>query len=182
MQLVLSLIFPFYELMIMPTMLVLTKKNEETGQKHQILINNQSFQELKDIIKNMFCLNIATGGKDYNPGNKMAERLAKKFRERQVMLSKRHTGEEPKQIKIINDRVSILVTAKQHTYEQLMGYTVYQLFDQFKRFERQYSYDMWRQAKLAGAEGLQDVQSWLTDEEDEMGRKIGSSRSKIQFD
>ena len=46
-----------------------------------------------------------------------------------------------------------------------MEYTVYQLFNEFQRFEKKYSYDSWFSAKLAGAEGLQDVPNWLSDEE-----------------
>jgi len=38
-----------------------------------------------------------------------------------------------------------------------MEYTVYQLFNEFKRFERKYAYESWLQAKLAGAQDLQDV-------------------------
>jgi len=44
-----------------------------------------------------------------------------------------------------------------------MEYTVYQLFNEFQRFEKKYSYDSWFSAKLAGAEGLEDVQHWLSD-------------------
>jgi len=46
-----------------------------------------------------------------------------------------------------------------------MEYTVYQLFNEFKRFEKKFSYDVWFQAKLAGAENLEDVDNWLSDEE-----------------
>jgi len=41
-ELVLSLLFPEYSLMIMPSVLVLTKENE--GKKEQCLINNDNFE------------------------------------------------------------------------------------------------------------------------------------------
>ena len=125
----------------------------------------------------MFCLNTLSGGADYNPANKLAEQIANKFRDRHKKLQKKTTGQ--KNINILSRYISILVLANQHTYSELMQYTVYQLFDQFKRFQKKYSYDTWFQAKLAGAENLEDVDSWLSDEEDQVVSRPNSNR--IEF-
>ncbi len=167
-ELVLSLLFPNYQLMKMPTMLVLTKQVE--GHKDQVLINNDNFEQFKGIVKSMFCLD-TLGGSDYNPANKTADMIAKKLRARHKKLSKKQEGSQS--IDILSRYVSILTLANHHTIPELMQYTVFQLFDQFRRFEKKYSYDTWFKAKLAGAQNLQDVDSWLADEE-----KVPQARPK----
>lgn len=174
-ELVLSLIFPEYQLKKMPNMLLLNR--EVDGKKEQGIINNDNFESFKEIIKEMFCLNTLGGKADYNPANKLAEQIANKFRDRHKKLQKKTAGQ--KNINILSRYISILVLANQHTYSELMQYTVYQLFDQFKRFQKKYSYDTWFQAKLAGAENLEDVDSWLSDEEDQVVSRPNSNR--IEF-
>lgn len=163
MELVLSLIFPQYTLMVMPNLLVFNKQLED-GKKQQHIINNDNYEQFKKIIKEMFCLTTLTGG-DYNPANKLAEQIANKLRDRHKKLSKK-TGGQRKSIEILSRYISILTLGVGHTISQLMEYTVFQLFDQFRRFEKKLSYDSWYQAKLAGAQNLQDVDSWLSEEQE----------------
>ena len=176
-ELVLSLLFPEYSLMIMPSVLVLTKENE--GKKEQCLINNDNFEQFKSIIQQMFCLKTLKS-QDYNPANKLAQQIANKFRNRRKMLEKKTSDEEHKALSILQRYISILVLANHHTYSELMQYTVYQLFDQFRRFEKKYSYDIWLKAKLAGAQNLEDVDSWLNDQEIKASNTRPSS-NRIQY-
>lgn len=175
-ELVLSLIFPGYQLKKMPNLLLLTKVNED-GTKEQGIINNDNFQQFKQIITEMFCLSGFIAN-DYNPANKLAEQIAKKLRQRHKKLDKKERSEK-KQINILNRYISILALANHHTISQLMEYTVYQLFDEFKRFEKKYSYESWMSAKLAGAQDLQDVESWLSDEQDHIESRPKNNR--IEF-
>ena len=161
MEMILSLIFPQYSILKMPTLLVLQK--EQDGKKQQHIINNDNYEQFKKIIKEMFCLNTLSGS-DYNPANKLAEQIANKLRDRHKKLSKKSDGN--KSIEILSRYISILTLGVGHTIPELMEYTVFQLFDQFHRFERKLSYDSWYQAKLAGAQDLQDVDSWLSEEEE----------------
>ena len=172
-ELVLSLLFPQYTLMKMPTMLVLTKQVD--GKKEQCLINNDNFEQFKSIIKEMFCLS-NLGGQDYNPANKLAEQIANKLRQRHKKLEKKQADGQKKSISILSRYVSILTIANHHTIPELMQYTIYQLFDQFHRFEKKFAYDTWFSAKLAGAQNLDDVDNWLSDEEDKIQSKPQSNR------
>lgn len=176
-EMVLSLIFPNYDLKIMPNMFLLTKEAEEGEMKEQTMINNDNFEQFKTIIEEMFCLN-ATKNNDYNPANKKAEQIAKKLRNRKKQLSQRSDGKQD--VDILSRYISILNLGNTHTITELMEYTIFQLFDEFKRFERKYSYDVWFQAKLAGAQNLQDVSNWMTEEEDEYVPSRPQS-GKIEF-
>ena len=175
-QLVLSLIFPDYDLMKMPTMLVLSRQKE--GKKEQCWINNDNFEQFKKIIKQMFCLDTLAGQGDYNPADKLAEKIANKLRDRHKKLQKK-MNDGQKNVNILSRYISILILGNHHTYSELMQYTVYQLFDEFRRFERKYSYDAWFKAKLAGAENLEDVENWMSDEQDLVVTRPASNR--IEF-
>ena len=175
-QLIISLIFPDYQLMKMPTMLVLTKKNED-GTKEQSVINNSNYDQFRQILRDMFCLKNLSGGGDYNPANKLAQQIANKLRDRHKKLSKNKPSNES--IDIIGNYVSVLSLGAGHTINQLMQYTLYQLFDQFNRFIRKYKYESWYSAKLAGAEGLDDVNDWIGKEEQETIARPSSN--KIEY-
>lgn len=174
-ELVLSLIFPDYQFVKMPNMILFNKQVD--GKKEQGMINNDNFEQFKELVRQMFCLNILGGGKDYNPANKLAQQIAKKLRDRHKKLQKK--SDQNKSLDILSRYVSILTLANHHTIPELMQYTVYQLFDQFRRFEKKYNFDMWYQAKLAGAENLEDVDSWLSNDEDNVVARPSSN--KIEF-
>ncbi len=44
-----------------------------------------------------------------------------------------------------------------------MQYTVYQLFDEFERFRMKQDFDVYIQAKMAGAKDLEEVKNWMED-------------------
>lgn len=172
-ELVLSLIFPGYQLKKMPNLLLLTR-TEQDGSKQQCIINQDNFNQFKNIITQMFCLSGLDGSNKYKPANKLAEQIAKKLEQRHKKLNqKKGTGQD---IDILSRYISILTLANHHTIPQLMEYTVYQLFNEFQRFEKKYAYDSWFSAKLAGAEGLQDVQNWLSDQEENVQERPKSNR------
>jgi hypothetical protein len=46
---------------------------------------------------------------------------------------------------------------------ELMQYTVYQLFDEFQRFQLKVQWDAYVQARMAGAKDLEEVDNWMID-------------------
>jgi len=42
-----------------------------------------------------------------------------------------------------------------------MNYTVYQLMDEFNRFQLKLQYDSWEKLRIAGATGMDDPEDWL---------------------
>lgn len=174
-QLILDLIFPGYELMKMPTMLVLSKIRED-GTKEQSIINSQNYKQFKEILESMFCLKAFSGGAgNYNPANKLAQQIANKLRDRHKKLNKNKNNSN-ESIDIIGNYISVLSLGAGHTYQQLEQYTIYQLFEEFNRFTRKYRYESWYRAKLAGAQDLDDVGDWIGKEEEEVVSRPASNR------
>lgn len=155
---VMSLLFPDYEINFTFKEITITKEDET----HKI--NSQNFERFKEILTEMFCLKGKSQDKDipdtYNPGGDLAKKIADKIKKgrQKVAASK---GEQ--KISILTRYVSILSTGLPQDMNTLLQYTVYQLFDEFQRFELKEEFDAYFQARLAGARDLKEVDNWKKD-------------------
>ena len=151
---VLALLFPEYQIDINLKAISLTKGEE----KRQI--NNDNFEEFKNIIKHMFCLDNENGeGGDYNPQGEMAKKIAAKLKRRHNQIQKDKNPNE--KISILEKYVSILAVGEQKDMNSLLNYTVYQLFDELQRYQLKLAWDINLKAKLAGATDLKDAEDWM---------------------
>lgn len=168
-MLVLSLIFPLYEVSVRKDRLaiILTKDNQEFE------INRNNYAIFKNIIVNMFNLKATIDSKDkYNPQGDMAKRIAEKFKKRQEQLSKLKENIDPeKGVSILSRYASILAIGLQKNLNELMQYTVYQLYDEFQRFQLKVQWDAYIQARMAGAKDLEEVDNWMIDLKDQGKQK-----------
>lgn len=152
---VLTLIFPGYEIHIQKDCISLVKENDVHN------INNQNFEDFKRIIVAMFCLKERSVDQEYNPAGKKARELAEKMKKgRQKAAAAK--GETQK-VSLLSRYVSILSVGENKGFDTLLDYTVYQLFDEFNRFELKQKYDIYVQAKMAGAKDLEEVDNWMKD-------------------
>lgn len=158
MLMVLSLIFPQYTISL-NSKFILFKNLEE----QEFKIDNSNFEDFKQILDEMFCLKTGEGeGADYNPQDPLAERIARKLNARRQKLNE-IKSETQKKVSILSRFVSILAVGQQKDLNSLLNYTVYQLFDEFNRYELKMNYDIYFQAKMAGAKDLKEVEDWMKD-------------------
>ena len=120
-------------------------------------------KNFKEIIASMFCLNeISKEENEYNPADALAAKIADKFKKRQALLAKK-SGKNLSKIDIFSRYISILAVGEHKDMNELMEYTVYQLKDEFKRFQLKQDFDCYLKAKLAGAKDLEEVDNWMDD-------------------
>jgi hypothetical protein len=94
----------------------------------------------------------------------MAKRIANKFKKRHEQLAKiKAQSKEEKKISILSRYVSILAVGLQKNLNDIMQYTVYQLYDEFQRFQLKVQWDVYLQARMAGAQNLDEVDDWMID-------------------
>ena len=163
-MLVLSLIFPLYDVSVRKdkVAIILTKDNEEFE------INKSNFFIFKKIIVDMFNLKVADSVDKYNPQGDMAERIAEKFKKRHEQLGKlKEEINLEKGISILSRYASILAVGLQKDLNEIMQYTVYQLYDEFQRFQLKVQWDAYIQARMAGAKDLEEVDNWMIDLKDQ---------------
>ena len=154
-MLLLSLIFPSHQIKYDENEIILI------GDTGITRINNTNYESFKDIISSMFCLNeILNESKEYNPDGKRAEKIAKKL---EAARNKKNKGKEATKVAIYSRYVSILAVGESKSMNELMDYTIYQINDEFKRFQMKVSWDTNLSARMAGATDLDDVDNWMED-------------------
>lgn len=151
-----ALMFPEYQVMMQPQGVLLVKDKEIHS------INKENFEEFKKILIEMFCLKRDTkdGNLDYNPGGNRAAAIAEKLRKGREKAAAAK-GEDKKKIAILSRYASIIAIGNHKDLNDLMNYTVYQIFDEFERMDLKIQNDFYMQAKLAGAKDLQDIDNWM---------------------
>lgn len=150
----LTLLFPDYQIHLDDFAIVLI------GEKGTARIDDTNYDTLKDIVVSMFDLNNAEGAQgDYNPGNARARKIAEKFRNRKKKMS----GDKPDKVAILSRYISILAVGENKDKNELSQYTVWQLLDEMKRFQMHMASDFYREAIMAGAQDLEEVENWMDD-------------------
>jgi len=154
-MLVLTLMFPKAKVKIDKDKILLQQENIESS------VNEYNFDEFQDIIRQMFCLN-SMGGENgqYNPADALANKIAEKFKKRQQRLA---GMKENQKVNIFSRYASILAVGLQKDMNEIMQYTVYQIMDEFERFKLKQDFDVYVQAKMAGAKDMEEVKNWMED-------------------
>ena len=158
--LVLTLLFPGYEVVPAEKELILTSSSGMAR------INFTNFDAFKSILVDIFCMKSTNAeGEDYNPSDAFASKIAEKLKKgREKVAEKKGLNRtENQKVAIYSRYVSILAIGLQKDMNQLIEYSVYQLNDEFKRFQLKQSFDINLQARLAGATNLEEVENWMDD-------------------
>lgn len=163
MEMILSLLFPDFKVNFLPMSILLTRKVEDKVQQH--LIDKNNFSKFKTIIQEIFCLTqVSDTSSKYNPGGPQAKALVQKFKKRQQKLAELRRQENGKNtISILSQYASILSIGCKKSINEILQYTIYQLFDAFQRFRLKDNFDIYIQAKMAGAKDLNEIQNWMKD-------------------
>ena len=98
----------------------------------------------------------------YNPKGELAKKIAEKLNKRHQKLSELK-DEKEKKIDILSRYISILAVGENKDINSLLQYSVYQLFDEFERYRLKSEYDMYTNAKMAGAKDLKEIENWMKD-------------------
>ena len=152
-QMVLMLLFPEYEITFTKKAIILKKENEESS------LNSNNFEEFQDILKQMFSFGDTNGvPQDFNPDGPMAARIAEKLKKRHQVLAEKNPNDN---FDIIGRYVSVISTGLSIDINSVMNYTIYQLFDQIKRYELKTSYDLYVKGKFAGAQDTKEPEDWM---------------------
>ena len=157
---VLSLIFPKYQISLSVDKIRLVEIDEKGFFEEEHAIDKNNFENFKIILKEMFCLNRG-GSDDFNPNGDLSKKIADKLKQRQKKLAEQKSGSQ--KVAILSRYISILTVGQKKDMNSLLGYTVFQLFDEYRRFELKLQADIYLKATLAGAKDLKEVEDWMKD-------------------
>ena len=150
----LALLFPTSKILLDNKTILL--QNYQTNEKSEI--NEDNFDAFKEILINMFCLTNKEN-KQYDPSGELARKIADKIKQGRAKKAKLAPEEK---FSIFSRYISILAVGQKKDINDLMNYTVYQLMDEFNRFELKLHYETWEKYKIAGATNLGEAPAdWL---------------------
>lgn len=164
-----TLILPDYKPIITPASIVFQDiKTEEGSQPQTHMIDKNNFDIFAQYLYEIFGLGAFLGDgaiQDYNPGGDRARALVEKFKKKHEYLAqlKKDRGENTAVASILGRYINILAVGEQKDKNQLSQYSVYQLIEEFKRFELKEVFDYTTQAKMAGAKNVKDAKDWMQD-------------------
>ena len=163
-----ELIFPNYKIGATPSSFLFQDLNVEEGESPQIhIVDSKNFDELSQILFEMFALEALVGEvqTDYNPAGDRARALVEKFKKKHELLAqlKKEKGEDTAVASIFGRYMNILAVGEQKDKNELRNYSVYQLIEEFKRFELKQAFDYTIQAKMAGATKVKDAKDWMSE-------------------
>lgn len=160
-EMVLTLMFPNYQIHFFPSMIAIVK---EGGENH--IINDTNFDEFKTIIEQMYAMDLSNekGQRDYDPADPLARKIVDKIMQgRKKVAQMKNQNSEGQDASIISRYISILAVGEQKDINSFKDYTVYQLFDEFRRFTLKQNFDINLRARMAGAQDLEQPEDWMQD-------------------
>jgi hypothetical protein len=154
--LLMTLMFPEYQIKLQKKDISFEKEGEDTH-----YLNSDNFKAFKDIVVQMYQLKEHGGAEDYNPAGAQAKAIAEKLKKgRQKVAEQKNQADT---ISVFSRYMSILAVGTQKSLIEVSQYTVYQLFEEFKRFELKNSWDIYFKLKIAGAKDVKEVDDWMKD-------------------
>lgn len=157
-QMLLSLLFPDFNSSIEERFIFLVNPKEQKS----ILINDSNFEILQEAITTILCLQSGNTKEEFNPQGDRAREIAEKIkrgRERAARLK----GEKRQQSSFLSKYISGLgIGTNTLNIHNVLDLTLYQLLNQLERYGLYTQYNISIQAKMAGAEDVEDV-DWLKD-------------------
>ena len=154
---VLNLIFPDYEIHFAPNAIEFFQQETKCGE-----INTQNFLQFKQLLIKMFCLEKLSATETQEVSGELAKKIAEKLARRQQKLAELQSAKR-ESLAIFSRYISILAVGEHKDLNTLSKYTVYQLFDEFQRFELKMGYDIYFKARLAGAQDMKEPDDWMKD-------------------
>ena len=159
--LILTLLFPEYQIDIQSNKIVFIKEQEENQQEY-FELNNETYPLFKEHLLGMFNLKQQKQYDDYNPQGAMAKKIAEKLRKGKEK-TQQLKSEQMQDISVLSRYVSVLAVGQKKDMNTILNYTVFQLYDEYNRFILKQQSDTYLQAKMAGAQNLGEIQDWTAD-------------------
>lgn len=155
----LSLLFPSFKIIMTPQSIILN--NMET--KQNILIDDNNFEDLQNVLNQIFCVNSGAMGENtnFNPKGKKAQEIADK-----IMAGRRKLAAEQGEQKssVLARYLSILtIGTNTMTIESCWNLTLYQLYDLVERYTLFVNWDIDVRTRLAGGKPDSKPDNWMKD-------------------
>ena len=154
-QQVFLLLFPELKVVFTPRTLMFT------GGPQPLIVDENNFNALQQVIQEIGCLNSDTMNKDsFNPADKRAQEIANKLmRGRQIAAKQK--GEKESGSALARYLSILTIGLGSMGITQLMNLTLYQLYDLVERYMLFVQWDMDAKSRLAGGKPDSQPDNWM---------------------
>ena len=151
---VLPLIFPDYKFIFTPRSIIFSKEGQE-----DIIVDENNFEFLQGILKEIFCFNSGQGQDSYNPADAKAKEIAEKLmRGRQRIAAEK--GED-KGSALVQYTSALTVGLNSMSLNDVINLTIYQLYDLVQRYSLFINWDLDIRTRLAGGKPDSQPDNWM---------------------
>ena len=151
---VLTLLFPQYEIKIDKDKILLQSENFSST------LNEDNFYLFQDILNQIFCFESSSD--DYDPADDLAKKVADKIKKGKERKAKQKEGQVVK-FDIYKKFATTLSIGMNIDINTILDYTIYQLSESYNKYIEKVNFDTYIKAKLAGAQDLEEVKNWMED-------------------
>ena len=148
-----TILFPQYQIIFTPQSILMKMENET------IIIDENNFEALQEVLKDVFCLSSGMNQDVFNPQTKKAKEIAEKLmrgRERIAAEKGKENGSALVQY------VSVLtVGIGSMSLQDALNLTLYQLFDLIQRYTLYVGWDLDVRTRLAGGKPDSQPDNWM---------------------
>lgn len=150
----LQLLFPQKQILFTPNSLLLNEKDKEP-----ILIDVNNFEDLQEVLRQVFCVNIGPMDQQaFNPGGDKAREIAKKLQKGRERIAAEKGNSSSS---VFSQYLSILSVGLQQSLESLTNLTMFQLYDLVERYHLWIAWDLDVRSRLAGGKPDSKPDNWM---------------------
>lgn len=155
---VLALLFPNYEIQFLEDEISFLDEKNNKGK-----IDNLNFNEFKKTLSVILCIKNVNKDSEYKPKGELARKIAEKLKKGKEKIAKQKGIQE--NISIFSRYISILSVGEGKDKNSLCNLSIYQLYDEFERYQLKLAYDLYVKKILAGAnpEKMEAPEDWMKD-------------------
>ena len=151
---VLTLLFPTKKVLITPTSLLFTEKDQEN-----ILIDENNFELLQEVIRKIVCMqNAPMDQQAFNPHGDKAKEIAQKLMRGRERIAKEQGNTN---ISVFTQYISTLSIALHLSLQSLIDLTIFQLYDLIERYSLWANWDLDVKTRLAGGKPDNKPDNWM---------------------
>lgn len=168
---ILSLFFPNYVCSIdtqQQRMMFYQYGDDNETVLNEFYFTNETYPIFQSVLKAILGKTRDGNGEDeYNPIGDKSSYIANKLKKAKQKIAQQNqnsSSHEPIPNSAFARYASILAVGQNRDVNSFYEkYTVYQLFEEFERYNLKVSYDVWLSAALAGAQGQETPENWMKD-------------------
>ena len=150
----LSLLFPNYQIFITPRAISMNCEGRN------IIIDEGNFEEIQQIISQVFCLS-KTDQKAFNPQNKKAKEIADKLMRGRQRVAAQKQAEQGSGSVLAQYVSTLTIGLGSMSLKDCLDLTLYQMYDLVERYSLYINWDIDLRSRIAGAKPDKPVDNWM---------------------